>query len=434
MSKFKTTTKTKQTFPPKTNIMSAKRTQKVTRGNPKKARMAATPPDAIFALNDDCLTEVFRFLAIQDVFKVFLTDRRFGNSVRLRFSFGGVDRIDPEFIKSCPNDLWNDFLESFGRTAKSIKLKLLPEKEFLRVIAHFHQLEDLILSEIKITDEEAAKVLPRALKSLEIDRSSIDETVLQEWIPHLNPSLTHLRFVDRKHPMLMSALSNLHNITSLLVDGPTEPYPDVIAELIGNNKDHLTELTIVSRKGNIPEEIWNKIIQLDKLTHLQLDQLLYDGTIPPGIRLFPALTSLQVNFYLDALLPFLEHLACQDTLQSVVMDDFDARVPVSMFKRFKNLRNLELHQTDWTGSGSDVIDCGQLKQLHTLVLNGGVFNHTRDVFELVPKMPWLKKLMLGNVMFFQKNVDVDDVERKFARLCKRRKQQPFEFEIGVAEP
>lgn len=261
--------------------------------------------------------------------------------------------------------------------------------------------------------------------------------LLDEWIPKLNSNLTsiHVAHEEKNNFSELRALSTLHNLSSFLADGMMSRYGNLMGDILANNRNTLTSLTMINEYSVIPENIWKNIIQLDNLDHLHLSQMQFQGGIPSHLSLFPKLTSLNVSFYKEYLKSTIESLGCEETLSSLAIGDYGQnfdQVPVSSFKRFKNMRYLELIYGDWS-CGYDVMNLAELTQLQSLNLNSGTFQSACEVCNIVVRMPFLRKLSLDNIMIWQGIKDVDAFERKFAKICRRRKQQPFEFEIGVAE-
>lgn len=401
-------------------------------------------PNAIFSLNDDCLAEVFRFLDIQDVFQIYQIDPRFRDSACLRFSFGGIDRIDPEFINSCPEDLLIAFLTAFGKTAHSINLKLLTEDEFLRYISYFKNLQELILSEIRVTDGDGKiKVFPKSLKSLALDRTEIADSIMQKWIPALNPSLTTLKLDyrwDSRFYQRWNALNNLHNLSTLSFDGQVTHYWEIVNPLISNNKDTLTTLAIISEFGEyeiVQDTVWESITQCNNIAHLHFGQKGFEGYLPDGAKLFPKLTSMQTRFFEGSLTSVINALVCEETLHSLIIDEFEEiHVPMmslSSLKRFKNLCHLEIHHGSWEYDRhykNDFEQFEQLTQLHTLVLDRGAFYCSKHVLKFIPMLSYLSKLMMRNIRVLDATKDPDRFVKQCARVCKKH---GIELEMSVKE-
>lgn len=271
-------------------------------------------PNAIFALNDDCLAEIFSYLPIEDVIHIYKSDTRFRGSSCLRFAHGGIFCIDREINQTWPKDAIVDYTEAFGRVAHTFEFKEIPEEKFFEIIPNFTVLKVLILSDMDITDgPDKVAALPVQLEHLEIHRCCISENILQQWIPQLNPTLTHLRVTFSEKMDSLESLKGLSNITSIHVNGMIKSSPLVLEHILANNKEHMDQLTMLNDGQTIiPKGIWKSIIRMDKLTYLHLDQSKYEGYIPPEHRLFPNLKWIQVSFGFSQLRSVIDRLASED--------------------------------------------------------------------------------------------------------------------------
>lgn len=385
--------------------------------SPKKPKL-----EPIFTLNFDCLAEILSYLPLEDVFAVRCADPRFKEGCHLRYALGGVDCINPGFIQSVPKECLTEFLELFGRVCRFIKLKLLPEEQFWSILTKFTNLEELVLSEITLS---STTTMPVALKSLEIDRCHIPDTILYPWIPKLNDTLTSLRITCRDEENKLRAYEALHNLTLFRADGMVKEYPELIAGILSRNRDSLTNLSLISHDshGVIPLPIWENICRLDHLTHLHLDQSDGEGDLPDGLRLFPKLTSLQLTFREDALDSIIDRLACEESLVSFAVENYSGGNDVAGFQKFENLQHLELPFGDWYALEEDPFrKLAKMRHLQSLVLNGGVFNRHQDVIQMVKRMSFLKKLSIYFISF------LDEDEMDFTNI---RQELPESSELKI---
>lgn len=384
----------------------------------------------IFKLNEDCLAEVLRYLPLQDVKTTIAADKRFRSPACIRFAYGGIDLIDPDFIQKYPKEMRDDFVEAFGKKATMMKFKLLNVVDFLTMIPHFRNLKELILSEIRMDAHESA--FPAGLQSLELDRCEINQKAIRSWFKQLNATLTHLRIIDwskdpENSPIL--AIDELSNIQSLLIDGLPESCFQVVGKFLDLNKNSLLCLTLIKQGSSQKLSFGQDILKLQRLKELHLNCFYFEET---GSNLFPALTTLHVPGYGSA---FILNLACGESLHTLIIDDYSRlTVPMSNLARFKSLRRLELLQVEWDGAAtSDLALFVQFPQLQTLVLNSGVFDTAEDVLGIPRSMPALRQLSLEWILIFNdRRMDAETLEKRLKGRFKKSFPK-LKVELSIVE-
>lgn len=404
--------------------------------DPKKPKITPT----VFSLNHDCLAEIFTYLPIEDIFRIYQADSRFKESVHIRYALDGVHCIDSEFVSNFPNAFIREYTEVYGKTCRSVKFKLLSPDVFIPLLADFRNLQELILSEITISGGDPAS-LPVGLNSLELDRCQIENDILEDWIPKLNSTLKSLRLVHRDYIVLpkLGAYTSLNNLSSLVIDGLTMESPELIGQLLANNKNQLQTVNIIDVPhcyNTIHLAIWVQLIELEQLNHLCLNQLDCMASIPIGRRLFPNLQFLQIHFDLTILTKVIDALACEETLKSLVIGESctnSGRIPFVGLTRFKNLRHLEVLSGFW-GEGT-ASSFAKLTQLHSLNLNCGSFCSSDEIFQLLRLTPFLHTLSLEQVSVGRRpnNLDLNCLEEQF-EILSREHPKPFEYELSIREP
>lgn len=390
----------------------------------------------IFSLNHDCLAEVLSYLPLKDVCCVRRADRRFKEGCQLRYAREAVDCINTDFMLSIPKSCLAEFLIAFGRACRSIKLEDLQENTFWIIISHFTNLQELSLSQIHLEEEERMAVLPVDLKSLVIEDSYFSEAMLNSWIPKLDDSLTSLRInchLTYHNVRNIMRFQSLHNLNTFVIDAFMDGYLEMIGDLLVQNRDTLTNLSLIIRDQYIPRSYWTAITELDNLTHLHWDQYLDYGEkefVPHSKRLFPKLVSLNLKFWGKYFEYLINNLACEESLLSFVSER-SFKSDLAVLQKFRNLQHLDVCLASCNSSTVKVLL--KFRQLQTLNLSGSTFESLNDLLEIVRSMPWLRKLGIDDIAFRRDDVGSYEFENMIA-VVRRQHPQPLEIVWSLYEP
>lgn len=396
----------------------------------------------IFQLNDDCLAEVFGYLSLKDIVNLIHTDERFRSAARIRFSSGGVNLIDKDFLKDFPPDIREDFYKAYGTRASEMRFAFLANSDFSNAIRHFQKLTKLVLAQIGISVEDGVDnlELPGSLKSLVMAYCNIPAHVLQKWFRQINATLsTFAIFYESQtdsEPTTYDWANELTNLTRLIVTNHGDV--NFIGKVIGQNKNSLRGLALFStfeESKPLPIHVWNIVSELHQLTQLVLKH--YD--IGEGIRLrpsnlWPELTILMLTINDPS--PIIASLGCQLSLHTLYLTSIDLSPTFDLLplRFFPNLRTLSLSNVDWMGlnRSNDLSQVVALQQVDDLSLDGGVFSHSRVVVDMVVRMPNLKKLSLEEVLFIieWEMMDEDELEME-VREALEKENPLLEIQISI---
>lgn len=407
-------------------------------GSPKRIKLSSPYTDQsqapISCLNDDCLAEIFTYLDISDLFRVYQAHSRFQGLALFRFGRSNIVTIDADLFAGVPNHVVRVFCETLDRQSQSQSMLFngVAGEDFCRIIPRFVSLQELALVNIKIAQEFALNVrLPSGLQKLSICDCVMDDATALRWLPQLNTSLTSLAMIGFLIKYTPLAFKGLRSLTSLSLESMLHTNANLVCSLLENNRDNLTSLTIKNdqRKG-LPRYVWDLVIQMDKLQHLELGhtQILGKyglvGSQRVG-RLFPVLETLILEVNQLLLRQLLVSLACEVTLTSVEIRHQSGVMDCLL--RFQNLRHLKVFCMNFNDAVQrrEIQDLTQLRWLEVTY----VYMGAGHVLGVGKALPYLRKISIHDISMRDMDMRPSQLREELSRICTEH-QPPVEFEFG----
>lgn len=412
-------------------------------GTPKRIKLSSpyTEPShtPIFCLNDDCLAEIFTYLDISALFRIYQSHPRFKESALVRFGRAHIPSIDSDLFTGVPHHVVRVFCDTLGQKSHSMLFTGVSGVEFCRIIPHFGNLQELALVNvnIKISPEIALNIeLPIGLQKLSLCDCVMDDSTALCWLPQLNASLTSLTIIGFLIKYKPLAFKGLRRLTSLSLESMLHTNANLVCSLLENNKDHLTSLTMKNdQRKSLPRYIWNLIIQMEKLQHLELGhtQILSDYGLIDSRRIgrvFPVLETLIADLNQVHLRQLLGAMSCETTLSSVsILHNCGM---IDCLKRFPSLHHLKVASVNFNDAVKrrEIQDLTQLRWLELAHAHVGAAGQVRGV---VKALPYLQKISFNRISI--KDMELlrpSQLREELIRICMEH-DPPVEFECGKIE-